>query len=94
MILSRREEIIAGLVDGDLMLLNIETGQYHQVNPTGRRIWELLEQPRTLDEICTALGEEFNAPPQDCLAQTQIFIQELLQRNIVQAVKAPSYENQ
>ncbi len=90
MILSRREEIIAGLVDGDLMLLNIETGYYHTVNPTGRRIWELLEQPRSLDEICAALSQEFNVSPQDCLAQTHIFIQELLQRNVVQVVHAPS----
>jgi PqqD family protein of HPr-rel-A system len=88
MILSRREEIIAGLVDGDLMLLNIETGHYHQVNPTGRRIWELLEQPRTLDEICAALGDEFNVSPQDCLAQTRAFIQELVQRNIIEEKKS------
>ena len=57
------EQVVAREVGGEMVLLDLESGQYFGLDPVGGRIWELLpEKPRTLSEVCDAIEAEFDAP--------------------------------
>jgi hypothetical protein len=43
----------------DLAVLALDEGAYYGLNPTGNRIWELLQKPTRVAEIYTALVDEF-----------------------------------
>ena len=57
------EEVVTREVGGELVLLDLNSGQYFGLDPVGARIWELLsEQPRSLGNLCDAIEAEFDAP--------------------------------
>lgn len=57
------DEVVAREVGGEMVLLDLNSGQYFGLDPVGGRIWQLLsEGPRTLAELCDAIEAEFDAP--------------------------------
>ena len=53
-------------LDGDAVILNLNSGVYFGLNPVGARVWELLQEPRTVDEICGTVRQEFEVEPDRC----------------------------
>ena len=64
-------------------MMSIEQGMYFGLEGTGPRIWALLEQPRTVDDICTALMEEFDVDAEACRSVVLGFLQELADAKLV-----------
>ena len=52
--------------EDSLMMMSIEAGKYFELNPVSRRIWELLAEPHTQDEIIAKLLEEFEVSEEEC----------------------------
>lgn len=82
-VISRNDNIVAGMVDGEMMMVNIENGNYHALNATGQRIWELLETPQSVESICHLLESEYNINSETCNTQVQIFLNELTKRKAI-----------
>lgn len=43
----------------ELVALDVAGGTYFTFNVTARRVWELLEWPRSVEDICAALAGEY-----------------------------------
>jgi hypothetical protein len=82
-VVTRCEDIVAGVVDADLIMMSIENGKYYQLNPSAGQIWNLLEQPRTVTEICKMLSKDFKVTPDACQKDVFNFLNELVSRKIV-----------
>jgi hypothetical protein len=48
-------------LDGEAVILNLETGLYFGLNDVGTRIWRLLEADGHLRRVAEALRDEFDA---------------------------------
>jgi hypothetical protein len=82
--LSRNGDILHGFVGADeVLMMSNTTGRYYGLNAVGRRIWELLEKPMTVAEICARLCEEFEVDAQDCEAAVLKFADEMASGGIV-----------
>jgi hypothetical protein len=46
----------------ETVLLNLDTGQYHGLNPTGGRMFEVLGECGDVRESATRLADEFQQP--------------------------------
>jgi hypothetical protein len=79
----RNQEIVFSNMDSDTVMMSIEMGEYYGTNPVGSRIWELLEQPRTLAGICDILMEEYNVPEEECQRDVLEFVGQLLEKKLV-----------
>lgn len=44
---------------GEIVLVHLQTNRIYSLNPTGARLWELLVEGRSYDEIKQQLLEEF-----------------------------------
>jgi hypothetical protein len=53
------EEVLTSKVGEEMILLNLQTGMYHSLDPIGTRFLELLQCTSRLDEVHHALLEEF-----------------------------------
>jgi len=53
------DALAATLADG-AVLLNLRTNRYHSLNETGARVWQLLVEARSEDEIVAALVTEYD----------------------------------
>lgn len=50
------------LLDGEAVLLDLESGTYFGLNGVGARVWQLLEAGSTFDATIDAIEREFDAP--------------------------------
>ena len=73
----RTEGIMTAPVDQEIVLLNMKGNNYISLDAIGRRIWELLENPIAVDELCTKLGGEFEATQEQISADVLPFLTEL-----------------
>lgn len=75
-------------VDDEVMMLGIENGKYYGLNTVGSRIWELIKDPISIQDLCTLLMEEFDVDSETCLSQTIELVDSLLENNCVKICNA------
>jgi Coenzyme PQQ synthesis protein D (PqqD) len=80
---ARQAGLIEAEVDGELLGLHVDNGACYGFNPTATRIWALIEQPRTLTELCGLLAEEFEIEPADARAEVLDLLQDLKREGLV-----------
>lgn len=71
--------VMARELDGEAVLLDLASGRYFGLNPTGRRIWELLGECDSLEQVLDRLEGEFEAP-RSALATDLVALLEVLER--------------
>lgn len=82
-VISRGEAPIAVECDGELVMLDTEAGRYMGLSPVGTRIWELIEQPRTVAEIADLLQSEYDVSAEVCRRETLAFVAQLAENGLV-----------
>jgi hypothetical protein len=82
-VVTRNDDIVAGVVDTDLIMMSIESGKYYQLNISAGRIWDILEQPRTVAELCNMLSKDFKVTSEGCQKDVLLFLEDLASRKIV-----------
>lgn len=73
-VIARSDTLVSSQVDGQVVIMSIESGHFFQLNHTASRIWDLLETPKDLAAIGRALGERFDVDQASCLADLAEFI--------------------
>lgn len=73
----RRGALLEAEIDGELIGLDVDQGVCFGFNRPASRIWTLLEQPRTLDELIDLLVAEFDVQPAACALDLAAFLREL-----------------
>jgi hypothetical protein len=58
-VIQQSPSIFASEIDGDIVFLNAEQGHYFGANTVGLSIWELAKEPRSIQQICEQLGDEY-----------------------------------
>ena len=53
-------DVVSRTVAGEVLILDMASGTYHGLDPVGSRIWELIEERRTVGAILTAMVAEFD----------------------------------
>lgn len=83
------DEVVAREVGGEMVLLDLESGQYFGLDTVGGRIWELLsERPHSLKELCDAIEAEFDAPRSQIEADLLALAQQMSEQDLIVAKAA------
>ena len=59
-IVASQQQVSCDL-DGEAAILNLKNGFYYGLDPVGARVWNLLQQPRTVAELRDILAAEYDA---------------------------------
>ena len=86
----RTENMASNAIDTDLVILNLQCNNYIAFDAIGRRIWELIESPRRVDELCQQLGREFIGTPEQIATDVLRFLNELENDKMLRVVDARS----
>ena len=81
--IQRSDTVLSSPLSGAIVMMNIESGNYFDLDGTGARIWSLIESPRTVGDLCDELMVEFDVDRETCLSQVIEFIGELSANNLV-----------
>lgn len=82
-IVAAREQISCDL-SGEAVILQLQTGVYYGLNPVGARIWELVQQPKTISQIRDALAAEYAVDPQTCERDVRRLVEDMAARKLVE----------
>ena len=83
MIVKRQGDWLTVKVGNELVMMSAEKGNYIGLSEVGTRVWELIETPRDLDELCVQLESEFDVTPAVCRAEVGEFLSELVKHGAV-----------
>ena len=70
-------------VDEEVMVLNLETSFYYSLNETGARIWELLDQGKTAEQIAGTFMTEYDVNEKVAQKEVASFVAELKRQKFI-----------
>ena len=79
----RRPEVVAAEIDGAVLLMNVESGEYIGISGVGGFIWGLLEVPVTFGQLILEILDEFDVDEVSCRTDLERFLRELVDRGVV-----------
>ncbi|WP_340112528.1 PqqD family protein [Maribellus mangrovi] len=79
----RKKEAVSGNLHNEMVMMDLDQGKYFSLNPVATRIWELLEDAKTLKELCNILQEEFDVEEQQCMKEVREHLEEMIRLKLV-----------
>jgi hypothetical protein len=68
----------------ETVMLNLQTGKYHGLNPTAGRMLEVLEKSPTVGDAVSALAEEYGQTTDTITDDLRSFCVDLLDRGLIE----------
>ena len=88
-IVSRHPDTIATEIDGEVMLMSLQSGRTFGLDKRGSRIWELLEQPQSLAVLVEKLVKQYDTTAEQCQADVLEFLEKMVTNDLA-SVKDPT----
>lgn len=82
LVVATKDQVSSELGE-DAVILNLKTGIYHGLDAVGARIWHLLQEPRTVNDILNILLEEYEIEPERCEHELVALLQKLADAELV-----------
>jgi Coenzyme PQQ synthesis protein D (PqqD) len=82
--ISRSNGWLASWIGDELMMMSADSSAYLSLSGTGGRIWELLEEPRTLNGLCEALAAEYDVQPAEVRGEVEGFLERLQEQHAIE----------
>lgn len=79
----RRPELNAVEMDGELVLMGQEQGEYFGLRDVAASIWKHLEDPKSLEELVILVSAEYGVAPETCRDDIVAFLAELTGKKLV-----------
>lgn len=83
-LIARSPQLLStALANGDLALLSLSNEKYFSANPLGRRVWELLESPRTPAQLQSLIVAEYDVTAEQCKADLEQFLDQMIDAKLL-----------
>ena len=83
---TRVTNFVSTEIDDSIVILSLEAGRYYTFTSSGSAIWELLDQPQSVESLVEALVGRFEVSPDHCAASVTAFLETLNQKDLVRLV--------
>ncbi len=81
--IARSKELVSSEMDGEVVMMSIQTGTYYGLNDVGTHIWNQLAAPRSFQDICQSLQGEFDVDAQTCEQEVRTFVAQMMEEKLV-----------
>ena len=82
-ILKRKSGLMTANMNGDAVMMDISTGKYFNLGQSGGYIWELLEQPLSVENLIKALIAEYDVSYDKCKEDILPFLQQMVEKELL-----------
>ena len=91
--LVRSQSVVARVVAGETLIVPVrakvgDLASIYSFNGTGTLIWKLLESPKTVAQLATAIAQEYEVDPQQAELDVTAFVGEMKTVGLVEAPAA------
>ena len=81
---QRKPDLIGATLHDELVMMSVEHGQYYGLAGVGPRVWELIEAPRTFEELVEQILEEFEVEREVCEKDMLKFLEQMEHLGLVE----------
>jgi hypothetical protein len=81
-------EHVACLMGAETVILNVAVGRYFGLGTIGTRIWQLLQEPTTVEGLRRAITAEYAVDAERCEADLLAFVGQLVDARLVRLLEA------
>lgn len=75
--------VVSTEIDGETILLNLQTGVYSGLNEVGTIVWKFVQQGGTMQSIRDHICRDYVVDPEECLADLQALLMEMEQQRLI-----------
>ena len=83
-IISPMPEQISSELNGEAVILDLSSGVYYGLNEVGARIWQIIQEPCSLEKIQNVLIEEYDVEPDLCKQEILKLLLELKNAKLIE----------
>ncbi len=80
---QQNKDNISSKIQDEIVMVNIILGKYFSMNPVASSIWDAIEKPQSIGEICQTLMEEYDIDEATCTQEVSGFLNELEKLKII-----------
>jgi len=82
-VVQRNQSIIHASVDDEIVMLDIDNGMYYGLDNIASRIWQMLETPNLVSDICLSMRSDFDVAEDQCQCDVLHFLNSLKHKNLI-----------
>lgn len=83
-VIERNKQILTTTIEDRLVMMNIEKGNYLGMNAMGKKIWEMIEKPRTVESLCSDLLKQYDIDLEPCFTKVTCFLEQLDKAGLIE----------
>lgn len=76
-------QVIDRVVDGEALLIHLQSGEYFSLNSIGTRIWESIDGVRTVEDLVDLVLEEYDVERAQAVADVLDLVNQLADEGLV-----------
>ena len=80
------KELAAADLGDEVAILNLGNGVYYSLNPVGARIWSLIQEPRSVRDVCEMLVAQYEVDSDRCEQDAIALLQQLAENELINVV--------
>jgi hypothetical protein len=84
---QQSKEGVSSDLGGETAILNMKTGLYYCLDAVGARIWNLIERPKTVQEIRDTLLNEYEVEYARCENDLMAILQQLESEGLIEVAE-------
>ena len=77
-------------VSGETFMLQMDDGVYYSLTAVGARIWELIQEPRSVAEVHRCLLDEYDVESERCEKDLFVLLSDLVSKRLVDVRDGPA----
>ncbi|MFO1433612.1 MAG: lasso peptide biosynthesis PqqD family chaperone [Candidatus Competibacteraceae bacterium] len=85
-LVTQGDSQIATELDNTIVMMSVEQGKYYGLDSVGSRIWNLLEQPHRIMEVCAVIQDEFAVERETCEQDVLDFVSHLVAVHLLKVI--------
>ncbi len=82
--ITRHSDMLSAEIGGEAIMMSIEKGAYFGLNPVATRIWDLIEQPKSVAALIQTITDEYEVSTEQATDDVQVFVADMIERGIAQ----------
>jgi hypothetical protein len=82
-VVAAKDQVSSDL-GGEVAILDLKAGVYYGLDAVGARIWSLIQEPRTVNEIRDILLQEYEVESERCERDLLVLLQRLADEGIIE----------
>ena len=82
-VVASKENVSCALGE-EAAILHMPSGVYYGLDPVGARVWKLLEEPKSVEALCTAIVDEYDVASAKCESDLLVLLEKMRAEGLIE----------